>query len=816
MTRPAASILVLLLLSSPAAADRIGDPPRLRAAEGRHFVLQPARALSEADVAALAAGGVQVERPLADGRYLVRVRPGRVAQVDGVMSPLSAERKIFRAAYREATSGKQYARVNVLFHDDVPFEEARRVIESAGGALENAFQVGYAAPVRIPALVPSSALMKVAGDERVLVIHGPMRLRQVVDNALSAQISNVNVIREAPYGLTGQGVVLSFFELAPAEATHQEFGGRLTTHFTGGSSGDASHATHVGGTMIASGLDVLARGMAPAATLHQFSSTDDDFLDLKADLRALNVVADNNSWSYVIGWCTTPSCTGWVWDNDSSDFYGAYDVIYTAPLDTVTRTTDILFVHSAGNDAQKTGPEDLWGTHRHKDLNGRVIEGRTYCYSRDGSGNDCPATTCTSGFCETVKHPRMSGQLPDPWISIGVTASAKNVLTVGAINTDKQVAGFSSRGPSRDGRVKPEVVARGVNVYSSVPGGTGNAHGTKSGTSMSAPVTTGAAALLTEQWRRTFKGTDPGAAALKTVIIAGTQDLGNPGPDYTFGFGLLDAKGSADLIVNDGGTGRRIRRDALAQGGTYEVPVTITSPQDLRVTLGWLDPEVVIFPSDGFAAAALVNDLDVRVIDPSGAEVFPWVLDPTVPDAPATRGVNRIDTTEMIDIRNAAPGTYRVIVTATRIAAQPPQQFVLITNGDAAPAPVPCIEVNEPNDSEATAYGPIVTGSTTIGKTCQSSDVDFFTFLANASGPVSVTVTATDTPLRVTLYGNGVGPVSVDVPVNETRTATTQFNGTSGVFFVRVEPTGPIGATAQYSITPSFPFHAPFRRAVGR
>ena len=136
--------------------------------------------------------------------------------------------------------------------------------------------------------------------------------------------------------------------------------------------------------------------MAPAATLHQFSSQDDDFLTNKEKLKDLKSVADNNSWGYILGWCTAPACAGWEWE-DTAEFYGYYDSEYTAPLDKVSRTIGVLFMHSAGNDAEKIGPIDQWGTHAHVDSNGDRINGKTYCYSRDGSGNDCPTPTCSVG-----------------------------------------------------------------------------------------------------------------------------------------------------------------------------------------------------------------------------------------------------------------------------------------------------------------------------------------------------------------------------------------------------------------------------------
>ena len=170
---------------------------------------------------------------------------------------------------------------------------------------------------------------------------------------------------------------------------------------------------------------------------------------------------------------------------------------------------------------------------------------------------------------------------------------------------------------------------------------------------MSAPVVTGIAGMLTQQYRKTF-GTTPNSALLKTLIIAGADNLGNAGPDYTYGFGLADAKASADLIRDDNGTGLRIRSGSIANGQEIDFPVTLTAAQTFRVVLGWFDPEVLLTPDnpddDPLAAKTLINDLDVRVIDPTGNTILPYVLNGATPAAVATRGVNHTDTTEEVDV----------------------------------------------------------------------------------------------------------------------------------------------------------------------
>jgi hypothetical protein len=322
---------------------------------------------------------------------------------------------------------------------------------------------------------------------------------------------------------------------------------------------------------------------------------------------------------------------------------------------------------------------------------------------------------------------------------------------------------------------------------------------------------------MVQQWKKTLNATPP-PVAVKTVLIAGAQDLDIPGPDYTFGFGFLDGKASADLIVADGGTGKRIRVESIAQGGQFEVPMTITAPQSLRVVLGWADPEVLIL-GDEFADKTLVNDLDLKVIDPSGNTVLPYVLDKDVPAQAATRGVNSVDNTEEVEIANAQVGVYRVVVNGTRVVS--PQQFVLIGNGEVGMAAVPCVDPNEPNDTQTGAFGYLPSGEPTPGKICGATDVDFFKVRTNSNDPIRVTVTAGDTPLRVTLSSSIVPGATVDVPANGTNTVQTALGGSGSPLptadvFIKVEAIGTVGAEASYTIRATYTFTPPPRRRAAR
>jgi subtilisin family serine protease len=638
-------------------------------------ILHVSRALTDADRAELAAKGLTIRHALPGNRYLARGSATDArgsagdARIDAI-EPLTAEKKIHPSAWREAAHARDLAELNVVFHDDVSFEEARAAILAAGGSID-LFTSRFVPSQRIEARVPPSALAALAADDRVLAVAGPRRFRVATENAVTAQVSHVTEVQAAPYGLTGNGVAVSLFELAEAQASHVEFGGRLHLAPTtiGGTLGDRHHATHVAGTIGAAGVRAGAKGMAPAATIHQFcvrdvpaNACEGNWLTLKDErLAPLGVVADNNSWGWILGWQDGAQP---VWHAGDA-YWGAYDLLYSAPLDRISNDRGVLFVHSAGNDGSLPGSLrlDPWAMHLHVDEDDNAVEGQRYCISRNKSGTDCPVF-CNAG-CEPAAHHAQT-----PFDTIGATASAKNVLSVGAVDANLNLASFSSRGPAKDGRVKPELVARGVGLLSSVPT---NDYGTASGTSMSAPAVTGIAALLVEQWRRSYPGTSPTPAHLKALLIAGADDVGNPGPDYSFGFGLVNAKRSVDLILND-----RVRTLTVGQGQTRMVEVVVDSTQDLRIVLNWSDPAIPYLGGDDVAAKSLINDLDLKVLDQWGHAIFPWTLNKDDVGANAVRGVNAVDPTEMLEIPNAPPGVYRVIVTGTSVM-EGPQTAVLVT-----------------------------------------------------------------------------------------------------------------------------------------
>ena len=801
------SVLLLLLTTSVFAADPTprGAERALDREPGRHLIVSPAHPLSESERNELRAAGIELQHPLAGGRFLARVAPG--AKLDdariAATAPMTLDEKILRSAQRQLGQGRAWANLQIIFHDDVSFEDARAAVLATGGGLVDVLATEFAGPHRLAVRVTPSSVPALAADDRVLAIGGAMR-QPVAFNKNSAALSHVPEA-VAAYNLSGEGVTVSVSELAESQWDHIEFEGRSTFIPPPNRTSPKNdfHSTHVQGTIGAAGLRPEAKGMAPKVRIFQLDVQGDitRFLQAKGeDIPKLGVVADNNSIGVPHGWCDSCDGAGFpVWLDDE-EYYGSYNVDEgTSSLDDYTLQHKVLYIFASGNSADLPLFE-RWGQHRHVDDNFDAINTKLFCVSLDHSGKDCPTFDCTGG-CELTQHHTIQ-----PFDTTSDWGSAKNVLSVGAVTTlgsRVEIVPFSSRGPAKDGRIKPDVVARGFQTLSTVPV---NSYGLSSGTSMSTPAVTGIVALLTEAWKRTHGGTNPLPWQTKAVVIAGVTDIGNPGPDYTYGCGIVDAKNSADLIFGDNGKQTQIRNATITQGQQYEMAVTVGATQNLRVVANWPDPSALLLGNDAFTKPALVNDLDLKVIGPDGATALPYVLNKDQVNANATRGVNVVDNVEMVEIPNAAPGVYRIVVSGSRVT-QGPQDVVIVSNAPSQPVVV-CSTAFEPNDSEAAAFGNLFSGTTINAALCSQSDVDFYRFIATDFGNITVNVTASgDTAIRVTATASNGQTATTTVAAGASGTLTLPYTGTGRAnlpVVVRIEPSGTVGSNATYTMVPRF------------
>ncbi|MCP4724082.1 MAG: S8 family serine peptidase, partial [bacterium] len=122
------------------------------------------------------------------------------------------------------------------------------------------------------------------------------------------------------------------------------------------------------------------------------------------------------------------------------------------------------------------------------------------------------------------------------WGIITAPADADGVIAVGAVNASGTIANFSSRGPTADGRIKPDVVAKGVSVYSAYSG-FHSLYSYPDGTSMATPLVAGSAALILSAHPELTPG------EVMTALKATADRSGTP--DNTYGWGLIDAFAAA-------------------------------------------------------------------------------------------------------------------------------------------------------------------------------------------------------------------------------------------------------------------------------
>jgi hypothetical protein len=261
----------------------------------------------------------------------------------------------------------------------------------------------------------------------------------------------------------------------------------------------------------------------------------------------------------------------------------------------------------------------------------------------------------------------------------------KNVVTVGATNSDdNSLWSWSNKGPTTDGRLKPDVVSpgcearRGGSIWSALPA---NRYGGACGTSLAAPSVSGTMALILEDWRGTHGG-DPLPATIKGLLVHTATDLGNPGPDYCFGYGLINARKAIDLVRAD------TRENAVVEGaisrqGERNLYTLQLGPggKELKVSLVWDD-----YPADPLTAQALVNDLDLVVTGPDGKRHYPWRLDPYEPNKPAERTqADHTNNVEQICVENPQKGTWQIAVWAATLPQAYQTYSLLMTQGGFTP-----------------------------------------------------------------------------------------------------------------------------------
>jgi hypothetical protein len=549
--------------------------------------------------------------------------------------------------------------------------------------------------------------------EQLAGLHGvravePYALRQLRNNVAAGLMGAKEVSSPAGLGLSGRGEVVgvadSGLDTGNAATIHPDFSGRVAAILSwpvaadwstvvtnvGGDDGAADtrsgHGTHVAGSVCGNGSASLAvqpepvRGLAFEGNLvfqaveqrlqwteayrqayyrqyHRYPP-DSGLAGLPVDLKVLFQQAydagarvHNNSWG-------------------GGDF-GAYDDYAEAVDRFMWEHKDFLILFAAGNDGSDGN------------RNGVVDEGSL---TPPGTAKN----VITVGAAESMRadggYQRPYGQL---WPSDYPTDPLKSDKP--SDNGD-DLAAFSSRGPTRDGRIKPDLVAPGTNILSvrsqALPAGANPGWGawTKApgkymfdgGTSMATPLTTGAAAVVRQYLRTVKRRANPSAALVKATLLHGAQyrsyrhapPAGSTLYDFAQGWGHLDLQGvlapAAPVQVK-----WYDNRKGLNTGQSWRWSATVAHTSvSLAITLAWTD-----YPGAPGNYPNLVNDLDLVVTAPSGAIYYGN-------DAPGQAGgkPDRVNNVERVVIPAPEAGRYTIRVRGTNVP-RGPQDFALVYSG---------------------------------------------------------------------------------------------------------------------------------------
>lgn len=474
-----------------------------------------------------------------------------------------------------------------------------------------------------------------------------------------------NPLSNIPY--TGDGQIVAVADTGIDE-NHPDFQGRIVGTVARGRPNDCSdpngHGTHVAGSVLGSGnASGKIKGAAPKAKLFFQSILDyQDGLVLPMSLDTLFEEAyqagariHNNSWG---------AATGSVYTSDANEVD-----------DFVSRRRDMLIVISAGN---------------------------------DGQAADCRHSK--RGYVD--------------WLSIESPASAKNALTVGASRSKRTnggyaqlkwgtawpsefpdspiaaeyisgnpegLAAFSSRGPCLDHRIKPDVVAPGTDIASTkssraplsnfwgpYPGN--NNYAFMGGTSMSAPLVAGCAAVVREYYVKD-RNHEPSAALLKATLINSARGLTGQDamadhpyqPNFHQGFGCvympwaIPNPSEPDLKLEFVDTWKEPQQQFGHAGQMFQFKCTVATGRALRVCLTWTDPPGRAVQNNLNLFAEHIQSHEKH----QGNEKIPLALGDPDPD----------NNVEVIRVENPQAGEYLFQITATNILKFP-QDFALVVTGD--------------------------------------------------------------------------------------------------------------------------------------
>jgi hypothetical protein len=556
--------------------------------------------------------------------------------------------------------------------------------------------------------------------------------------------------------ITGQNMITGIWDGGQVRESHELLAGKVAMQAGQTLDGSASnykgnsHQTHVSGTMVGKELanKPAVRGIAFGATAQNYDWTND-----KTEITtfaANGYLISNHSYGY-------GNAEGQaLWS------FGAYDNESRAWDAIINNAPNYLPFIAVGNEQSPTDLDD-----NNKHINGNWLKG----------GYDM----------------------------ISGSSSAKNVLTVGAVNGDKTMSSYSNWGPTDDGRVKPDIVAKGTGINSSyfanksnnMPSDTAYSGIVGSeGTSYAAPAAA-ASALLLQQYYKSLHGSYMKGATLKALMLGTAEDLGQPGPDPKFGWGLLNVEKAANAIKYKSAAGNPTNvggsDDASTSKGAYIEEITYNVPTDgselyrnviasgcepLIVSMAWTDDEGTEQVSgDGVdvTTSRLVHNFDMMVRNLStSVDTRTWK-----PSTMANRTANATLETDWFDgngnnykqvkIMNPVAGTsYKIYVRKSSTSPTTAKPFSLVVTGTALANP--------------TAIAQTFCGNKTVADLLTTSGTNIKWYDALTGGNLLASTTALTTAsyyASQTINGCESARVAVNITVNPITTPSVSISPTT-------------------------------------
>lgn len=587
-----------------------------------------------------------------------------------------------------------------------------RVPENRAAAVEDVRlvqdrrQASAMARARMLGLPVRTELPDGRGVQELMGWEGDKPLYYATRNAIAAISTGSSQIRMPPYSAEGLGGTVGVWDAGSIRATHQEFGGRVTIK---DGAANHYHSTHVGGTIGATGVVASARGMAPNIRIDSYD-WNSDLSEMvsrgaAASGEAGKIYVSNHSYGILSGWAYTGTPL-YTWQGSGTtaagyeDDFGRYNTS-ACDLDALAHSAPFYTIFWAAGNDRSDNPS----------------AGNSVALSPGGA---------TVSY-DPALHPPGDGTYRSGYENISFNGLAKNAVVIGAVN-DAVTSGsrdvakatmttFSCWGPADDGRIKPDLVANGYQLYSTYIG-SDTAYETLSGTSMATPNAAGTAQQLVGYYASRFSGQYMRASTLKGLLIHTGDDIGMPGPDYRNGWGLINAKAAADLIASvatNPAVPRLVEQQLTSSVTTRTHTFMWDGVSPIRVTLCWTDPAGAATTTHDLRTPRLVNNLNLRVVGPTGIQHFPYVM-PFVGtwtvasmSSAATTGTNNTDNVEQVLV--AAPpamGEYQAIIASSGTLANNQQIYSLLISGSGPSAPGP--QSVTPDSAETGSVALTITG----------------------------------------------------------------------------------------------------------